>query len=189
MKKVLFTGLVVAGTLAGLGGAAEAASLASGRKLEVKVDPKKVEEEKTALWQRFGGWCAISEWHPSITKCDESKEGDAAFRTLTLKDGGTIKEKLLERSNVSYRYAIVASPLPVKNYEAQFSIVPDDDDEDEVNVAWAATFDAEGKPDKEARAVIDSIFKAGLDNIKAQLAKSSEGKADGGDSDGDKDKE
>ncbi len=85
---------------------------------------------------------------------------------MTLKDGGVIKEKLLERTDSLYKYAIIESPLPVKNYEAQFALTPDDDDEDEVNFAWSAVFDPEGKPDKEARGVIDGIFKAGMDNIK-----------------------
>ncbi len=168
----LMTGLLAVVGMAAFGDVADAASLASGKKLEVKVDPKKIDEEKTALWAKFGGWCAIAEWHPAIKKCEESKEGDDTFRTLTLADGGKIKEKLLAQSAVSYRYEIVESPLPVKNYEAQFSIVPDDDDEDEVNIAWAATYDAEGKPDKEARGVIDGIFKDGLASIKEKLGKS-----------------
>jgi hypothetical protein len=50
-------------------------------------------------------------------------------------------------------------------------LTPDDDDEDEINFAWSATFDANGKPDKEARGVIDGIFKGGLDNIKTMAAK------------------
>ncbi len=146
---------------------AHAASLAVGKKLEVNVDPKKMDAEKQALWKTFGGWCAISEWHPAIAKCEESKDGADTYRTLTLKDGGVIKEKLLEQVDYRYRYAITESPLPVKNYEAQFTLTPDDDDEDEVNFAWSAVFDpADGKTDKEARDVITGIFKAGLDNIK-----------------------
>ena len=35
---------------------AGAANLASGQKLEVRVDPKKLDVETAALWQRFGGW-------------------------------------------------------------------------------------------------------------------------------------
>ena len=125
---------------------------------------KVVAEKTAALWDRFGGWCAIADWHPAIKSCKETKEGDDIYRVLTLQDGGIIKEKLLDKAGVSYRYAIVESPLPVKNYEAQFSIVPDDDDEDEVNVVWAATYDAaDGKDDKEARNTIDGIFKDGID--------------------------
>ena len=149
-----------------LASAAEAASLAVGKKAEIKVDGKKINDERARLWTQFGGWCSIKDWHPAIASCDASKEGDSEFRTLTLKDGGKIKEKLIERKDFAYKYIIVESPLPVKNYEAQFALTPDDDDEDEINFAWSAVFDAEGKPDKDARGVIDGIFKAGLDNIK-----------------------
>jgi hypothetical protein len=163
--------LAVAGTIAGMLGAAtlaHAASLAVGKKLELKVDPKKMsDEQRTKLWSEFGGWCAIKDWHPAIASCEESTEGDVKFRVLTLKDGGKIKEKLLDVKPNFYRYEIVESPLPVKNYQAQFALTPDDDDEDEINFAWSAVFDpADGKTDKEAHDVIDGIFKAGLDNIK-----------------------
>jgi Polyketide cyclase / dehydrase and lipid transport len=175
--KSLFTALAVSFAFGAMCGAANAASLASGKKLEVNIDPAKVSEETKALWDRFGGWCAIAEWHPAIKSCEESKEGDDVYRTLTLQDGATIKEKLLDKSDVSYRYAIVESPLPVKNYEAQFSVVPDDDDLDEVNVVWAATYDAaDGKDDKEARQTIDGIFKDGLANVEKMI-----GKTDGDD--------
>jgi hypothetical protein len=183
MIKSLCTTAAAAAALLALSGAAQSASLISGRKIEVNVDPKKVPEETAALWSKYGGWCAISEWHPAVAKCEESTEGADTFRTLTLKDGGVIKEKLLEKADASYKYAIVSSPLPVKNYEAKFAIIPDDDDLDEVNISWAATYDAEGKPDKEARAVIDGIFKDGLENIRANLPK--EAKEDGGEKDGD----
>ncbi|NOT72133.1 MAG: SRPBCC family protein [Hyphomicrobium sp.] len=148
----------------------QAASLAVGKKAEIKVDAKKMDDERAGLWKKFGAWCAIKDWHPAVASCEESKEGDAEFRTLTLKDGAKIKEKLTERKDFVYKYMIVESPLPVKNYEAQFALTPDDDDEDEINFAWSAVFDAEGKPDKEARGTIDGIFKAGLENIKAIVA-------------------
>lgn len=167
-----FTAFFISCALFALGSAAEAASLTSGKKLEINVDPAKVGEETAALWDRFGGWCAIANWHPAVKACAETKEGDDVYRTLTLQDGATIKEKLLGKSGVSYRYAIIESPLPVKNYEAQFSIVPDDDDEDEVNIVWAATYDAaDGKDDKEARKTIDGIFKDGIANIEKLIGK------------------
>lgn len=164
-------GLGVIGALAGVmltAVAANAASLAVGKKLELKIDPKKMNDERTRLWAQFGGWCAIKDWHPAVANCEESTEGDAKVRVLTLKNGGKIKEKLLDVKPNFYRYEILESPLPVKNYQAQFALTPDDDDEDEINFAWSAVFDAaDGKSDKEAKEVITGIFKAGLDNIKA----------------------
>jgi hypothetical protein len=169
--------LVVAGVFGSIGYTAgtatnaEAASLAVGKKLELKVNPKKMDEERKRLWEKFGGWCAIKDWHPAVESCEESTEGDAKIRVLSLKGGGKIKEKLLDVKPNFYRYEILESPLPVKNYQAQFALTPDDDDEDEINFAWSAVFDAaDGKTDKEARDVITGIFKAGLDNIKVQAS-------------------
>lgn len=156
----------LAGTFAA-GATAEAAGIAVGKKLELKVDAKKMDEERTRLWTQFGGWCALKDWHPAVANCEESTEDGAKLRVLTLKDGGKIKEKLLDEKPNFYRYEILESPLPVKNYQAQFALTPDDDDEDEINFAWSATFDADGKTNKEAHDVIDGIFTAGLDNIKA----------------------
>jgi len=170
--KAVVKGLAAATVVAISALSVHAAGISVGKKLEVNVDPKKMEAEKQALWKRFGGWCSIADWHPALAKCEESKEGDATFRTLTLKDGGTIKEKLLEQVEFRYRYAIIESPLPVKNYEAQFTLTPDDDDEDEINFAWSAVFDAaDGKTDKEARDVIKGIFDSGIDSIKKMTAK------------------
>jgi len=168
----LLQGIAVAGVVALAGMfadllAANAAAVAVGKKLELKVDPKKMDEERTRLWAQFGGWCALKDWHPAVANCEESTEDGAKVRVLTLKDGGKIKEKLLDEKPNFYRYEILESPLPVKNYQAQFALTPDDDDEDEINFAWSATFDANGKTNKEAHDVIEGIFNAGLDNIKA----------------------
>ncbi len=102
-------GLAIAGAVAGALGVtsvADAASLAVGKKLELKVNPKKMSEERTRLWAKFGGWCAIKDWHPAIASCEESTEGDAKIRVLTLKDGGKIKEKASRRE---------AKLLPLRN--------------------------------------------------------------------------
>lgn len=159
----------ISGLLAlGATGAA-AASLTSGEKLEVKVK-KTSDEDMKRLWERFGTWCGIAEWHPAVLSCTEGKEGGAVYRTLSLKGGGKIKEKLLGIDPLSYRYAIVESPLPVKNYEAQFSVAADKDHSDEVDVVWSASYDAaDGKADTDARGAIDGIFKDGIASIKAKI--------------------
>jgi len=174
--KPLITALLVSASVLLIGEAAGAASLASGQKLKVHVDPKMVDAETAALWQRFGSWCAIAEWQPAVKKCEASKEGDNVFRTLTLENGGKIKEKLLDETPTSYRYSIIESPLPVKNYEAQFSITLNPAAPGEVNVEWYATYDpADGKSEKSARALIDGSFKDGIAKIKVKLGDKASG--------------
>lgn len=168
VAKIVLAGLIAGGCWAG---AATAASLAVGKKAEVKVDPTKVDAERKALWAKFGGWCAIKDWHPAVADCKESKEGNDTFRTLTLKDGGSIKEKLLDSKDYLYRYAIISSPWPLKNYESQFALTPDDDDADEINFAWSGVFDADGKPDADVKGLVETVYKLGLDNIETLTKK------------------
>ena len=114
------------------------------------------------LWKKIGSFCSIKDWHPMIAKCEKSKEGGATYRTLTTKDGGKIKEKLLKKNDSSYSYEIVESPLPVQNYKATISVAADGD---QTKVDWKSTFEAKGASDDDAKKVIDGIFKAGLDNL------------------------
>jgi hypothetical protein len=123
------------------------------------------------IWSMVSEFCAIAD-------CKESKEGDATFRTLTLKDnGGTIKEKLDGADDTSYSYEIVESPLPVKNYQAKLWVEPDERDPSRTVIHWDATFDANGKSDDEAKKTISDIFMAGLKGIK-QKAMPPEGTED-----------
>jgi hypothetical protein len=131
----------------------------------------KVNGTNTEIWAKVGGFCAIKDWHPALAGCEESKEGDATFRTLTLKDGGKIKEKLTGTSETGYTYQIIESPLPVKDYSASFSARADNDEPGKAVVVWSASFAAKGKPDSEARGVIEGIFKDGLKSISDGAAK------------------
>lgn len=140
----------------------------------IAQDAVKVEKEMQvngtaeAVWEKVGGFCAIADWHPAVAKCEETGEGDAKFRILTLGDGATIKEKNTGEKDKGYSYMITESPLPVKDYSAEFSVVPNGE---AAKIIWTASFHAEGAADDEAQKVIEGIFDAGLNAIRDQLAK------------------
>jgi hypothetical protein len=118
------------------------------------------------VWAEVGAFCAIEKWHPAVAKCEESKEGDVTFRTLTLKDGGKIKEKLTGTEDVAYTYEIVESPLPVKNYKSKLWLEVDDEP-DRTVIYWQSDFDpADGKTEEEAKKVITGILGDGVKGIK-----------------------
>ena len=87
------------------------------------------------IWQVVGGFCAIKDWHPAVASCEETKVGDMTFRTLTLKDGGKIKEKRTGTEDTAYTYEIVESPLPVKNYKSKLWLEMDDEPDRSV-ILW-----------------------------------------------------
>jgi len=115
-----------------------------------------------AVWEKIGAFCGINDWHPAVEACDLSEEGGATYRTLTLPDGATIKEKLVEETATSYTYEIVESPLPVANYSSTISVTADGDG---TLVDWQGNFDAKDVPDADAEGVIAGIYQAGLDEI------------------------
>lgn len=144
-----------------LGGAANGAEV----KRSIELDGAKAE-----VWGKIGAWCAIKDWLPPIAKCEEKTEGGKKVRILTTKDGGVIHETQLTTTDAGYTYSIDESPLPVANYKASFALEPIKDSKDEVSLVWSAKFDPKGATEAEAKAVIDGIFKAGLDEIeKKQL--------------------
>jgi Polyketide cyclase / dehydrase and lipid transport len=120
------------------------------------------------VWEIFGDFCAIKDWHPAVTDCQEVKEGGATYRNLTLKGGGKIKEKLTGTEDTSYSYEIVESPLPVKNYKATLSVEEDEDSPHRSEVEWEATFDANGVSDEKAEKAVADILEAGVKCIKKQ---------------------
>jgi hypothetical protein len=75
-----------------------------------------------AVWTKIGDFCGIGKWHPAIEKCVLSADGKE--RTLSLKGGGTVVEKLEKRDDAahSYTYSIVSGPLPVANYTSTISV-------------------------------------------------------------------
>jgi len=148
--RTLLSTIAAMGFLVGSAGALEVASSAT------------VAGKPGAVWQKIGDFCAIQTWHPAISKCALSEEGGATYRTLTTKDGATIKEKLVEKTDTSYTYDIIDSPLPVANYRATISVSAAADG---TRVDWKSSFDAKGKSDGEAKDVISGIYKAGLDKI------------------------
>lgn len=128
----------------------------------------KVDKSAADVWKAIGEFCAIADWHPAVAKCEMSKADGATWRTLTLGDGATIKEKQTGSSAMGYNYVITESPLPVKNYNALFDVEGDDKS---ATVGWTASFEANGKPDAEAKKIISGIFDDGLKSIKEKLAK------------------
>ncbi len=161
MSTRLLAGLVAIAMIPGI--AAHAASgVIVSKKLEIKG------MSAADVMARFGAFCGIKDWHPAVAKCDESSEGGNTFRTLTLQDGAQIKEKLTGKSEDGYKYSIVSSPLPVKDYMATFSIKPEGD---VVVVNWLASFQAKDKPEAEAKQVIEGIFDAGLKSIAGKTGK------------------
>jgi mxaD protein len=129
------------------------------------------------VWEASKNFNGLNTWHPALAS-DELQSGTnntvGAVRLLTLKGGGTIKEKLLQFDDKGhrYRYAILESVLPVSHYSANFVVTSLG--ADKTLVTWSAKFKRknlsdtppDNENDKTASDTIEGVFKAGLDNLK-----------------------
>lgn len=115
-----------------------------------------------AVWKKIGDFCGIAAWHPAIAKCDLST--DKQQRTLTLKGGGSIVERLVRWNSKSrsYTYRIVSGPLPVVHYQSTLRVVAAKHGTGSV-LTWSGHYgSAKGTSDSDAKKTIDGIYESGL---------------------------
>jgi len=146
-----------------LAGVSLIAFVASAEALESQVS-KTTSQPVDAVWQKVGDFCGIANWHPAVAKCDLS--ADKKERTLTLKGGGTIVERLVRWSdaNHSYTYRIVSGPLPVADYESTLRVRAAKSGNGSV-ISWSGHYAAKGASDADAKKAIDGVYDAGLKGL------------------------
>jgi mxaD protein len=129
------------------------------------------------VWHAAKDFNALNTWHPAVAT-DEIVEGKnntvGAVRLLTLKGGGTIKEKLLAFDGAarSFKYAILEGVLPVSDYTSTFAVKSAG--KNKSSVTWTGHFKrknvgdnpADNESDKTAVDTMGGVYQGGLDNLK-----------------------
>jgi hypothetical protein len=134
----------------------------------IKAEPAKV----WAIVKDFGNMS----WHPSFASSKLEKKGEETFRTLTLKSGGDIYEKLrtADDATMKMKYEIVSGVAPVADYNA-FMTVNAGPGAGESTVSWVGRFYRTyklnppippGQDDETAVNFITGLFDAGLPGLK-----------------------
>lgn len=163
--------------------------IALGLSSAVLADPPKmlrvahtvvIQAPVETVWSAAKDFDGLAKWHPALEK-DEIVKGTnnepGAVRSLSLKGGGTIQEKLLAFNDQShsFKYKMLESPLPVTGYVSTFTVKAGKGNT--ASVTWAGTFKrknpAENPPDDQtddaAKKVIAGIYSSGLANLKKQV--------------------
>jgi hypothetical protein len=139
------------------------------KSVTIKAEPAKV----WALVKDFGN---MQKWHPAVTSTKVEKKGDDTYRLLTLKDGGTIYEKLrsADDGDMKLKYEIVEGSLPVADYNS-FITVKAGPGAGETTVTWVGRFYRvyklnppipAGQDDESAVKAVTGVYDAGLANLK-----------------------
>jgi hypothetical protein len=119
------------------------------------------------VWGLIGGFNDLARWHPAVARSEETQEGPATIRRLTLHGGGTIVERLEGKDDEkrTYSYSIVTGPLPVAGYTASLHVA-DNPDGKSCTVEWSSVFEPSGTSEPEAVKVVRSIYEAGFENLR-----------------------
>jgi mxaD protein len=153
--------------------AAEAPKLSVTKTISIDAPAAKV-------WEAVKDFSALNSWHPAVAT-DEIVEGKnnvvGAVRLLTLKGGGTIKEKLLrfDSAGRSFKYAIVDGVIPVSDYTSTFTVKSTGDNQS--TATWTGHFKRKNvgdnpgdkENDQTAKDAITGVYQGGLDNLKKML--------------------
>ncbi len=92
---------------------------------------------------------------------DSISDGD--LRTLVLGDGGRVEERITSRTDRSYTYVILESPLPVADYASTITVAATPSGS---TVTWSSTFAAAAVSDEQAVELVTGFYRAGLVSAK-----------------------
>lgn len=151
----------------------------SPQKVEKTIVIKAAPAKVWAVVKDFGNMQA---WHPAIASTKLEKKGDETFRTLTLKDGGTINEKLrtADDADMKLKYEIVDGVAPVADYNS-FMQVTAGPGAGESTVTWVGRFYRTyklnppipaGQDDETAVKFVTGVYDSGLANLKKVIENS-----------------
>ncbi len=129
------------------------------------------------VWDLAKNFDGLNTWHPALAT-DEIVEGKnnvvGAVRLLTLKGGGTIKEKLLayDSKGRMYKYTILEGVIPVSHYTSTLTVKSAG--KGKSKVSWTGHFKrknvadnpGDNESDKAAVDAINGVYQGGLDNLK-----------------------
>ncbi|HTV98432.1 MAG TPA: SRPBCC family protein [Steroidobacteraceae bacterium] len=132
------------------------------------------------VWKAVENFDGLNTWHPAVAQV-EIVEGTnntvGAVRLLTLKGGGTIKEKLLsfQPAARTFRYEILEGALPVSHYSSVLTVKSAG--KGKSLVTWSGRFKrknggespGDNENDKAAVDAVTGVYQAGLQNLKKML--------------------
>ena len=124
------------------------------------------------VWRDLRDFNGLANWHPlvAVSRIEKSHPADkvGCVRSLQLKDGGRVREKLLSLSDFEYTYlyAVLESPLELEDFVARLRLFPVTEG-NRCFVEWWAELDCPpGRAPEVAETVGDGMLQSGLDALK-----------------------
>ena len=109
------------------------------------------------LWAEIGAFGSVGEWHPLVTRVDSEGDSAGSRRTTQDRDGVTQVDRLKDYDGRQfiYRYEMISTTLPVRDYVGEFRV---DDNADETStVTWSANFALAGLSEEDGERTAERI--------------------------------
>lgn len=124
-------------------------------------------------WAAINDFSAWQGWHPAFATT-KMVQGDGrtpgSVRVLITKDGGQFTEELVafDAAARSYQYRIIESPAPVTDYVSTIQVM---ETRGGSTIVWSSRFNVKaGTSEADAKKLISSVYRAGLDNLASAMA-------------------
>ena len=125
-----------------------------------------------ALWNLIGDFGDMGKWSGRPPDaCLQEGEGIGCLRTLTIRDGAVIVDRLEAQTEFSYTYSIVSSPLPFKSYQATMAVEAINDSSSKFT--WSGEFEPQGISDEESIKFATNMYQMGIGLMKDTIDKMS----------------
>ncbi|HKK46409.1 MAG TPA: SRPBCC family protein [Balneolaceae bacterium] len=119
------------------------------------------------VWKLVANFGGLDQFVEAITNCTTEGTGVGAIRTLTLQDGGEVKEKLesLDVDNRILTYSIVESPMPIENYIGILEVKSIDNGQSKF--IWSSEFEADEGVEDEMKEAMEGLYTLGVEGLKS----------------------
>lgn len=119
------------------------------------------------VWNLVNDFNGLDKFVEAVTESSIEGSGAGAVRTLTLQDGGKVKEKLesLDNDRRILTYSIVESPMPIQNYRGTMQVREISDNQSVFT--WSSTFETAEGADEEMEKAMENLYSMGVKGLKS----------------------
>jgi hypothetical protein len=124
-----------------------------------------IKAEAEQVWKSVSNFNGLDKLVEAVIDCTTEGSGIGAVRTLTLADGGEVKEKLesLDPDRHLLTYSIKESPMPIENYKGTMQVKKLENGKSKF--IWSSTFDAQDGTEEEMQEALEGLYKLGVDGL------------------------
>lgn len=117
------------------------------------------------VWDIVSNFNGLDSFVEAVTNCKTKGSGVGTVRTLTLQDGGKVKEKLdsLDTDEKVLRYSIVESPMPIENYSGTMQVRELENGQSKF--IWSSTFEAAEGTEEDMKEALEGLYSLGVKGL------------------------